>query len=390
MIKRTLWLILVSAAAGCTFVPPPAPDTTGSDAVRIIDVKSGKPVAWRDMLRAIGSDRVVYLGEQHDNVHQHDFQRDVIEAMYAQDPKLAIGMEMFQRPYQEPLTEFVEGKIDEEEFLRRTEYFTRWGWDYHWYRPILLFAREHRLPVIALNAPREVNRKVSRGGLDSLTEEERAWIAAEIDLGIEAHREYVKRVWDQHPMPPGMMTFDNFYASQCVWEDTMAESVANALAERPGYRMAVVVGGGHVQRGFGVPIRAERRGAAPMAILVGAVATGPLTDEDIAQLIEGDPGDYVFVTGPAEAPPTRKLGVMLSRTDNGEGVLVTSVVPGGIAGLAGVEPQDRIMLMNGKPVEDSADLKLRLTMDDNRMGTIEVLRGTQTKKLNYDLMWGAR
>ena len=63
-------------------------------------------------------------------------------------------MEMFQRPFQKVLDDYIGGKIDEAEFLKGTEYFKRWGFDYQLYRPILLFARSEKIPVVALKSSR--------------------------------------------------------------------------------------------------------------------------------------------------------------------------------------------------------------------------------------------
>ena len=89
-------------------------------------------------MAALADKQVVYVGEQHNNDHHHAFQFEVVTALNEQSPRLLIGMEMFQRPAQAALDTFVLGEIDEAEMLRRTEYFTRWGWDYRYYRPILL------------------------------------------------------------------------------------------------------------------------------------------------------------------------------------------------------------------------------------------------------------
>ena len=82
-------------------------------------------------------------------------------------------MEMFQRPFQQVLDNYVGGKISERTFLKRSEYFKQWGFDYNLYKPILDFARAERIPVIALNQRREIVDKVAKNGLDSLSEEEK-------------------------------------------------------------------------------------------------------------------------------------------------------------------------------------------------------------------------
>ena len=71
-------------------------------------------------------------------------------------------MEMFTRPYQPFLDQWVAGEIDENKFLEETQWDKEWGYDYNLYKDILDFAREKKIPVIALNAPKELVKIVSK------------------------------------------------------------------------------------------------------------------------------------------------------------------------------------------------------------------------------------
>ena len=73
-------------------------------------------------------------------------------------------MEFIQRPFQPALDAYISGAITEREFLKRAEYFDRWGFDYRLYRPIFSFAKEHGIPMVALNAERELAEKVAKVG----------------------------------------------------------------------------------------------------------------------------------------------------------------------------------------------------------------------------------
>jgi len=348
---------------------------------RIVAAPGGETVAFDLMMAGLDDERVVYIGEHHNNDHHHAVQLQVVKAMYEQSPRLMIGMEMFQRPSQAALDAFVLGDIDEKEMLRRTEYFTRWGWDYMYYRPMLLFARENGIPVIALNAPTEVRRKVGKTGLDSLTPGERTQIAEEIDLTIEAHRAYLKEIFESHPM--GNRPFDNFYAAQCVWEDTMAEAVADALAERQNSRMVVIVGGGHVRQRYGIPVRAEKRGASPYSILLGTV-----DGEHVEEYLANDYADYLIVTAPApKKSPTPKLGFRVDATRIGEGVHVKTVIKGSLAELAGMKAGDQILSANGTPIVDMHDVYIFVALNRDPTGTVEVLRDGERRRLIYDVRW---
>ena len=171
-------------------------------------------------------------------------------------------MEMFQRPFQKDVDEYIQGAIDERTFLRRTEYFKRWVFDYNLYKPILDFARENKIPVVALNQRKEITDKVSRSGLDSLTEEERKDVPQQMDFSDSGYRDRLETVFSQHKARSGK-DFDFFYQAQVLWDETMAMSVDEFLRKNPDYRMVVIAGGGHVAYGSGIPKRAFRRNSFP-------------------------------------------------------------------------------------------------------------------------------
>jgi uncharacterized iron-regulated protein len=65
----------------------------------------------------------------------------------------------------------------------------------------------------------------------------------------------VRKIFDRHDFK-GNASFENFYLAQCVWEDVMAESIADSLGAD---RMVVLAGNGHIQFKYGIPERAFKR-----------------------------------------------------------------------------------------------------------------------------------
>ena len=106
---------------------------------------------------------MVLIGETHDRFDHHLIQLEIIRGLHAIDLRIAIGMEAFQQRFQRHLDDYVAGKLSEPELLRETEYYRHWGFDFRLYQPILSFAREHGLPLVALNPPAELTRKVGDG-----------------------------------------------------------------------------------------------------------------------------------------------------------------------------------------------------------------------------------
>ena len=57
----------------------------------------------------------------------------------------------------------------------------------------------------------------------------------------------------------GDFNFDNFFAAQVVWDETMANTIADFRAANPTTKVVVLAGQGHVIFGHGIPDRVERR-----------------------------------------------------------------------------------------------------------------------------------
>jgi uncharacterized iron-regulated protein len=203
---------------------------------------------------------VVYLGETHDRPADHQAQLQIIQTLHQRHAKLAIAMEMFQRPYQAALDQYLAGKISETEMLQQTEYEQRWGYPWQDYAPIVQFAKAQQLPVIAMNTPAEVTRKVAQAGLASLSSSDRQWIppVAEILLDNAAYRQRVQEVYEAIHQGHGS-SFDYFFQAQVLWDETMADSIARFLKAHSDYQVVVLAGQGHIAYGDGIPSRVARR-----------------------------------------------------------------------------------------------------------------------------------
>lgn len=274
----TIAALFLLVACGRTERPEP---------VRIVHVETGRQASFDEMLADLATVPLVYVGESHDDEAHHRLQAAIVRELHRRDPSLAIGLEMFQRPYQQALDDYVAGRIDRSEMLERTEWEERWGFDFELYEPVLEHAREHGLRLVALNAPTEVTRTVGREGLGGLDASQREGLA-ELDLEDARHREMVREALESHGhMAPEML--ERFYTAQVIWDETMAESVAEAMAgpDAP-RRMVVLAGRMHVQEGRGIPARAARRGARPYRVVLPA-------DHDDPPGREPPPADWLVL-----------------------------------------------------------------------------------------------
>jgi uncharacterized iron-regulated protein len=215
------------------------------------------------ILQQLKTANVVYLGETHDRLADRQQQLAILQALFNHQPRLAIGMEMFQRPAQPILDRYLAGKITETELRTQTEFDTRWGFSWDDFVPLLRFAKTNRLQLIALNTPTEITRKVAKQGLDSLTTEERQYIPpiTEIDRSNVKYRESILASYQQHlgNVPIASKTFDRFYTAQLLWDETMADRVATFVKQQPDTRVVVLAGRAHILYGYGIPDRVRRR-----------------------------------------------------------------------------------------------------------------------------------
>lgn len=261
---------------------------------RIFDTASQVELTEAELIDRLLTARVVYVAEEHTSPHDHAVQLSVIHALFNRDSSLGIGMEMFKRPFQKWVTDYVEGRINEAELRERTEWDMRWGFDFALYRPILRYAQAHRIPVYALNARDEITQTVARGGLEALEPVDRETVP-ELDLSDPSHRAYIKEVFAAHGMAQGAhqeMNFEHFYTAQLIWDETMAHEVATELGKPSGpRRMVVLAGGGHIRHGFGIPNRAARRGATPHVTIYPFVGDA----DETASAVGDQVADFVWV-----------------------------------------------------------------------------------------------
>ena len=254
---------------------------------QIIDVGSGTAISFDQLIDHLGSKAVIFIGEIHNNPEHHLIQVQILQALMARHAPVAVAMEFFQRSQQQALDSYMRGNATEELFLKDVEWDKGWTFDYHFYRPLILMIREKEGEILAINAPNKIVKKVARSGLSSLEPEERLQLAKEIDLGNKGHRTYLKEVYKEHTHPD-LKRFDYFYQAQCVWEDTMAESIAEYLKEHQ-KKMIVFSGNGHLIKKFGIPERTHRRIPVTMATILPYPLTSRVT-------LKKQDADYIWFT----------------------------------------------------------------------------------------------
>jgi uncharacterized iron-regulated protein len=339
------WLLFLAACAhaGKSFSLAPFTEKVFRNEPVAVDSSTLKGLT--DVIDSLANKTIVYVGETHDKFAHHQVQLQILQGLYQRHPKLAIGMEMFQKPFQKALDDYVAGQIDERTFLKRSEYFKRWDMDYNLYKPILDFARAHRLPVVALNLQRELVEKVARNGVGSLTDDEKRWIPRQLDFTDGSYRARLEQAFQAHPNS-GQKNFDFFHQAQVLWDETMAESIDQFLKSNPDFRMGILAGSGHLEYGSGIPKRSFRRNQRPYAIV--------LNDTEVQRNI----GDFIVFPEPAEGSRAPTLSVLLDEVN--QTVRIRGFRKDSVAEKAGLAKGDIILALDDEPVRGIDDVKIVL------------------------------
>lgn len=328
-----------------------------------------KPQAQKlsEMIKDIVKSRVVFIGENHTEFSSHLNQLKIIKAMYKKDKNLAIGMEMFQKPFQEVLDDFIAGKITEKEMIIKTEYFKRWKYDYELYRPIMLFAKEKQIPIIALNIDREITKKVVGEGIDALSDEQLSLVPSSIDYANTNYKEMLKEIFGMH-QSQSFKNFEEFYHAQLIWDETMATNIVDFLHKNPKYAMAVLAGNGHIMHGYGIPSRIKRRGISDYTIALNSTDAQP----GIA--------DYLLYPSPIGTQKAKKLGVALKSDDD---LVVMEVIKNSLASKTELKAGDKIIAFNGTSLKHLYELKTELAFVKESVN-LTLLRDTKEIEITID------
>lgn len=129
-------------------------------AAQFSDAQSGKNLTAAQLASKLQKYDVVFFGEYHDQSEIHQYELELLKAMYtAKGAKLALSMEMFEADNQSKLNNFLADTLSEENFLAASRPWPNYKTDY---APLVNFAKENIMPVIAANVPRFLAAHVAK------------------------------------------------------------------------------------------------------------------------------------------------------------------------------------------------------------------------------------
>ncbi len=138
----------------------------------------GKIQKFNKMIDKIADADIIMFGELHNNSISHWLELEVAKAIYAKrGSDLLIGAEMYEADQQLIINEYLDGSVKYKYFKDQARLWPNDKTDYY---PILKFAKENKIPMIATNVPRRYAAIVNKGSLaalDSLSDEAKSYIA---------------------------------------------------------------------------------------------------------------------------------------------------------------------------------------------------------------------
>lgn len=296
-------ILLPALAAGCAARTKGAPEGWPAQTDWIVDGRTGAPATFAEMMADLQGADVVFIGEDHSNPHHHEAQRRIAEVLVATHRDLAFGFEMLQTVAQPAADRWVAGTIDVDGFVQETDWRRTWGFPIELYLPLFELAKKHGRPVLALNTPEELVKRVREVGVEGLSPEEKKALP-ELDLDDAAHQEWVRAAFAAHHSLPEDR-FRRFYAIQVLWDETMAEEIARAIRpkQEPGgapRHVVVFAGTGHLIRRLGIPSRLERRVPGAKTRVVLALPALENTPREIRRSVETKDADWMWITPDVE------------------------------------------------------------------------------------------
>ena len=284
---------------------------------QIVDARTGRPVPMNGWIKGLAAYDIIYLGEEHHNRYHIDAALLVLRSLIEQHRRPVLAMEMFGWDGQSALNQHLASKMpDRDEFLQRVLWKQNWGGAFEDYEPLVEFAKDHQLPLLALNPPKTLIRQVVGQGLTQVKEqaEWRRWdMERETIVDDSAYR---SRIMTQLQDCHGGGSFEDYqrmYEASMVRDEAMAKTLAAALThitlENNPVQGPVLsyTGGGHVQYGLPVPNRVARRipnGLRQVTVYLTTFEEKRATE--LVQAMKEGIADYLWLTPMgAQGPPRR-------------------------------------------------------------------------------------
>jgi len=334
--------------------------TMDISAGKIYSMREGKPIPFSKMIKEMRDSHFVYVGETHNSLPVHEIQLKIIQALYEQERKLSVGLEMYPVSSQEVLNKWSMGILLRDEFIRESRWYVNWNYNFGFYRDIFGFTKENKIPLYALNVPRTIIREIRFNGWDSISEEAKKMVP-QPDLTHQEHRSLIRTIFESTEMPHQMkgkgleMAFEGLYRAQSAWDEVMAFNALEANRREKG-KMVVLAGSGHLLYNLGINRRAYERSSLPFKTVICVVV--PENRESIK--VSRSLADYIWSIPEEKLPAFPSVGLRFKKFDGLPNLVIETKPIDGAAKHAGFERGDVVLSVDGKSFSDINELRIYL------------------------------
>ncbi len=318
----------------------------------IVSEAKGKAVDFARMSKEMKDVPFIFIGENHDSLPMHEVQLKTIEALYAQDKRISIGLEMLPVTCQPQLDKWTMGSLSKDEFIREGKWYINWNLNFGYYEKIFDFARENKIPMRALNAPKDLISAIRMKGWDALSEDEKKTVPRP-DLTNQEHRQLIRTLLGSAELPHQMKgadmdkVFEGLYRAQVAWDEAMAANAERAYHE-DGQRLIVLAGSGHLLYNLGINLRVhEKTRLASKTLICVAVPAGKAGLQVTRSL-----GDYVWGLPEEDRPAFPSVGLSFKKFEGLDNLVIDGKPSEGVAKGGDFEKGDIVLAVDGKRFDD--------------------------------------
>lgn len=263
-----------------------------SSAYKIYDVKKQKLISIDDIVADMEQADVLFFGEDHNDSVGHYLEAALFRKLHLKYPlKTALSLEMFHTDVQPELDEYLAGVISEKNFIKESR---AWG-NYKDYRPLIEYAKQNRLKVIAANAATRYSNAVTQGGLKVLENFPKTSFnflpPLPIDTAQGRYYEKFTETLGGHSM--GSM---KIYQTQNLWDATMAWSINKIIKANRGIKVFQLNGRFHSDEKLGTLAKLQQLNPKLKILNISSFSDESFINPNWEKF--KNLGDYIIITDP--------------------------------------------------------------------------------------------
>ena len=260
---------------------------------KIYDTRTKQVITIDKIVTDMADADVLFFGEEHNDSAGHYLENKIFRALHSQyGDQVALSMEMFETDGQLVLNEYLAGTIDESRFSRDVRLWN----NYKDYRPMIEYAKQNKIPVVAANPPRRYVNLVTRRGmrsLDSLSKDAKKFLPPlPYDTLSGRYREKFMDIMKGAPESSSR----NVYYSQSLWDAGMAYNIYKFLKENKRKKVFHCVGGFHTEEKLGTAAQLHARNKKLKILNIASFSDKSFNEPNWEQFSYR--GDYIIITNP--------------------------------------------------------------------------------------------